>query len=134
MLVHRAVQRPVAGGCLFGGEVRDQVGHPVGRQPNPHVPPRPRGTRPDLGLLGRGLHGEAGGQVVDPPHAEPLDRLRREPPVDRGPLRAVEVRSRGDDFEDLVLGQLPGGEQPPHVVESEVQVPRRVQAATSVKR
>jgi hypothetical protein len=106
------VQRPEAGGGLFGGKVRDEVGHAVGGQPDPHVPARPGGAGPGLGLVGGDLHGQAGGQVVDPPYPEPLDPLGREPLVHRGPLGPVEVRGRCDDLLDLVLGQLPGGEQP----------------------
>jgi hypothetical protein len=81
------------------------------------VPPHPRGTGFDLGLVRGDLHGQAGGQVVHPPHPEPRDPLAGQPLVYRGPLDPVQVRGRRDDLQDRVLRQLPGGEQPPHVVE-----------------
>jgi hypothetical protein len=85
-------------------------------------------------VLGCDLDGEAGHEVVHPPHPEPLDRLRREPLVDGGPFGRVQVGGRRDDREHLVLRQLPGGEQLPHVIEPEVQVPRQVQPAASLER
>ena len=47
----------------------------------PSAASRTRTCRPpgrlDLGLLGGDLHGQAGHEVVHPPHPQPLDRLRR---------------------------------------------------------
>ena len=94
----------------------------------------PRRAGFGLGFLGGDLHGEAGGEVVDPPYPEPFDRLGCEPLIDGGPLGRVEVRGRGDDLQDLVLRHLPGAEEFPHVVEPEVQVPGQVQQPPSVER
>jgi hypothetical protein len=98
------------------------------------VPSRPRGPGLELGFVGRDLHGEAASEVVHPPHAEPLDRLRREPLIDRRPLGRVEVGGRRDDRQDRGLRQLAGGEQLPHVVEPEMQIPRQVQPTPSLER
>src|SRR3954462_7732748 len=70
VVVDGPVQRPDAGGGLFGGQVRDEVGHAVGGQPDPHVPPGSCGAGSVLGLVGGDLHGQAGGEVVDPAHPE----------------------------------------------------------------
>ena len=71
---------------------------------------------------------------MHPPHAEALDRLGREPLIDGGPLGRVEVRCGGDDLQDFVLGQFPGAEESPDVVEPEVQVPRAVQPTAPLER
>jgi hypothetical protein len=85
--------------------------------------------------LSRGdLHGEAGGEVVHPPHPQPFDPFTSEPLVDGGPLAGVEVRGDCDDPLNGGFGQLPGGEQLPDVVEPEVQVPGQVQPAAPVER
>ena len=52
VLVDRPVQRTEAGGGLFGGQVRDEVGHAVGGQPDPYVPSRPRGPGLELAFSG----------------------------------------------------------------------------------
>ena len=71
---------------------------------------------------------------MHPPHPEPLDPFTGEPLIDRGALGRVEVGGRGDDLQHRGLRQLAGGEQPPHVIEPEVQVPRQVQPPASVER
>ena len=70
---------------------------------------------------------------MDPP-AEPFDHFTGEPQVDGGPLAGVEMRGHCDDPQNRGLGQLSGGEQPPDVVEPEVQVPGQVQPASPVER
>ena len=134
VLVDRPVQRTEARGGLLRGQVRHQIGHPVGGQPDPHMASRPGRTRLDLGLLGCDLHRQAGGEIVHPSQPQPLDRLRREPLIHSCPLGGVEVRRRRDDLEDLVLRQLPGGEQFPHMIEPQMQIPRQVQATSPLER
>ena len=134
VLVDRPVQRTEAGGGLFGGQVRDEVGQPSAASRTRTCRPARAARALSCAFSGATSMARSRVQVVHPPHPEPLDLSTGQPLIHRRALGRVEVGGRRDDLQDRVLRQLAGGEQFPHVVEPEVQVPRQVQSPASVER